>query len=119
MRRTFCTHQYNTLIRKMCAHVFVIFLKNVLETLRSVSFRRSGKAFRQSGRGQMGSDDDDIHCSDYDVGGVDDDVAMKLRLRGKVHGKSGRGRKRGPDWTSVFQEGRKGRRREEYSSSLK
>ena len=68
--------------------------------------------------GQMGSDDDDIHCSDYDVGDVDDDVYVKLRLRGKVHGKSGRGRKRGPDWTSVFQEGRKGRRREEYSSSL-
>ena len=67
----------------------------------------------------MGSDDDDIHCSDYDVGDADDDVDVKLRLRGKVHGKSGRGRKRGPDWTSVFQEGRKGRRREQYSSSLK
>ena len=66
----------------------------------------------------MGSDDDDIHCSDYDVGDVDDDVGVKLRLRGKVHGKSGRGRKRGPDWTSVFQEGRKGRTREEYSSAL-
>ena len=64
----------------------------------------------------MGSDDDDIHCSDYDVGDVDDDVYVKLRLRGKVHGKSGRGRKRGPDWTSVFQEGQKGRRREQYSS---
>ena len=67
----------------------------------------------------MGSDDDDIHCSDYDVGDVDDDVDVKLRLRGKVHGKSGRGRKRGPDWTSVFQEGRKGRRRcEQYSCSM-
>ena len=67
----------------------------------------------------MGSDDDDIYCSDYDVVDVDDDVDVKLRLRGKVHGKSGRGRKRGPDWTSVFQEGQKGRRRrEQYSCTM-
>ena len=37
----------------------------------------------------MGSDDGDIHCSDYDVGDADDDVDVKLRLRGKCMEKVG------------------------------